>query len=384
MNEFDITVQSAFGSPNSYAVCNIGLGFHFTASIARCGEYDGGIIPVPEGETKSIGQVDEELIISTSTYFDNINFKSALQEIAASSTLSDTTALNDLLAADMYYELLLAEIDSTVSDSLRRVTDALKWHALNSYKAAIERLFVDSTITVDANSSSFEPVVQNYVDILMAFTDSVKTPENYKEQFKLELNKVSLFNILLKPELSLQILSNISYCDHDSPQWLILQEEIQRAEYLVLARQLQPEQLLNDTVGFQLDSSFYAIPLDALIDTTGFGSYINSPNSVSYSVCEEVSTKRNTSINSNRQKDHTLFPNPSNGSVQIFVENWNFKEGESLVMQVFDQVGRKVSEMNIVKSSSEIDLTALPSGIYFYQIGSATEIHFSGKIILTK
>jgi hypothetical protein len=157
---------------------------------------------------------------------------------------------------------------------------------LSVYKTLIEQMFADRVILTQENQTSFSPAVQAYVDILMMYTDSVKNMENYKTQFTLEMSKASLFHTIGKTDIALQILEIINSCDHDSVQKAILSSEIESLS-TVLERQSQPIwALLSDSLISNVDSTLFIFDYESIIDSSGFGSFIENPNTGYFSACD--------------------------------------------------------------------------------------------------
>lgn len=76
-----------------------------------------------------------------------------------------------------------------------------------------------------------------------------------------------------------------------------------------------------------------------------------------------------------------VFPNPA--SAKVFVQYQNqvsFIPGSSL--QLFDALGRKVSDTKLLYPITEVSVSHLPKGIYFYEINNATQLLDFGKVII--
>ncbi|MEL7251166.1 MAG: T9SS type A sorting domain-containing protein, partial [Bacteroidota bacterium] len=73
-----------------------------------------------------------------------------------------------------------------------------------------------------------------------------------------------------------------------------------------------------------------------------------------------------------------VFPNPFQEEVTILVERTDL---ESLNFLLFDSSGRKILSRSFSGNRVQIDGTAWPAGIYFYQINSAQGLIGSGKMI---
>ena len=92
---------------------------------------------------------------------------------------------------------------------------------------------------------------------------------------------------------------------------------------------------------------------------------------VSYSPIEVVN-------NSNYQADITIYPNPSNGFVNIRIDA-PLENGRLLLINA---VGQEVSEMPLTAGISSFDFTALPHGMYSYFVFDGQHRVHQGKLIL--
>lgn len=115
-----------------------------------------------------------------------------------------------------------------------------------------------------------------------------------------------------------------------------------------------------------VDLSEYANQSDVLVAfraTSGYGNLLHLDN-INISVANLV-----VGVNPTENTVASIYPNPSNGMFTI-----NAKGGTSL--RVFDATGALVSNLTMQKSSENIDLTSLPSGIYNVQmtIGEISQI----------
>ncbi len=380
--EFNVTIESFPGGPNNQIYCHIPFHFGTVAQIAYCGEFDDPRDPKdPEEGPKSDSESVSFPFIYSPTYFDSIPFDIALRQAAATTTVSDTLTGDDLLAADMYYELLeLAVLDSIPNDSIAGLIEGMKWRGLGNYKATIERLFAYGVITKVENQSIFNPTVENYVSVLMAFTDSVKTQANYKPQFGLELMKASLFKTIGKKNEALHILQNMNYCDQDSIQKLILEAQIQNITFDLLAETYGADMYLADSITFELDSSIYQIPLESYIDTTGFGSYIEGPNSIYYSSCNDAFRQKSFGASNGNDLKFNVYPNPTRTKLEVQILDTSVDMEAGFTFVLIDFTGKTMFSQRIVSIHSTMNLPKLASALYFYQIQSKGKLVEQGKI----
>lgn len=71
-----------------------------------------------------------------------------------------------------------------------------------------------------------------------------------------------------------------------------------------------------------------------------------------------------------------LSPNPTTGLLTI---QYPYLQGSSSI-SLYDNMGRKVQSNSLSQETSTIDISSLPTGIYFYQITSGREV-FKGKVV---
>ena len=357
--------------------------FGTVAVISTCGQHDDP--KDPDDGPKSNDAENEFPLVNTPTYFTDTPFDYAMKVSAYTTTVADTVNGDDMIAADKYYELLyLAEMDSVSSDSIGALIERMLWNSLNNYKATIERLFADSILYRANNQTSFEPTVQNYVTTLMHFTDSIKTVENYKEQFQLEMWKASLMSTIGKNDKALQILTNINFCDHDSLQKIILDKQIQILEYHLMSSQMDAQAFLVDSITFVLDSSIYQIPIANYIDSTGFGSYIQSPNSVLFSSCNTFLAKQNGDLPRFSDMEAEIYPNPAQTQINVSITNGRIQSTDVLTLRMYELSGREVFSANLKAQNSRIELPDLANALFLYRIELNKNLIQQGKISIMK
>ncbi len=69
---------------------------------------------------------------------------------------------------------------------------------------------------------------------------------------------------------------------------------------------------------------------------------------------------------------HLIFPNPAIDYVEITLDNEAI-QFTNMKVQIFDVFGREVSQSVLIDGNTKIDVSFLPSGVYFVKIGSRTE-----------
>jgi hypothetical protein len=80
-----------------------------------------------------------------------------------------------------------------------------------------------------------------------------------------------------------------------------------------------------------------------------------------------------TGIIQQQNEKFNLYPNPTNGMVQIEI-------AEQAILQIFNSIGILVSTQDLQKGLNQIDISQFPSGIYFLN-GEGETKKYTGKII---
>lgn len=72
-----------------------------------------------------------------------------------------------------------------------------------------------------------------------------------------------------------------------------------------------------------------------------------------------------------------LYPNPTSG-----IANLNLDFGKNVTIEIFNSLGAKVLQENIISNS--IDLSLLPEGIYYYRIKENNQIKTNNVLVIQK
>ena len=107
-------------------------------------------------------------------------------------------------------------------------------------------------------------------------------------------------------------------------------------------------------------------PIDTDTETLAFSTPLNAVVNLSSNAFNEPNNNNNTS----------LYPNPTNGTVNISTEN------EIKIIEVYDHLARKVKTFSIL-SNYAVDMSNLEDGIYFIKL-STDKADTTRKIILKK
>jgi len=86
-------------------------------------------------------------------------------------------------------------------------------------------------------------------------------------------------------------------------------------------------------------------------------------------------------VSSYQEMEMNLFPNPSNGKFTLTI---NFPTDKNLQMDIYDLNARILfNRKNLTEGENEIDVTDLPSGVYFLSLKNGNEIIKRTKLIVT-
>jgi hypothetical protein len=95
-------------------------------------------------------------------------------------------------------------------------------------------------------------------------------------------------------------------------------------------------------------------------------SSVNSITSVlsTYGLVETSCSTNAPEIQSDENSaNHKLYPNPSNGTVYVAIENENLEQ-----IQILDLTGRELKKINVTNSLTEVDISDYRKGMYFFRL----------------
>jgi|GEM_PF-2786052 len=380
---FDVSIMSPNQGGNIIH-CQISFATTDIGTIVPCGEFDRTGGPKSNGVSSAKNGSMSFPLVNSETYFTDTPFDEALFDASSTTRAADSLLGNDVEASSKFYELLTADLAS-VNDSIDSLVTFLRWSSIDQYKSIIEGMVTDSLIMRDDNTSGFEPTIQEYVNTLMHFTDSIKTEENYKTQFSIEMKKLSLFSLLGQDESALQIAVNLSYCDHDSLQQFVLEELINSIGYNINTRQQGYLTFLQDSITFELDSSIFDIPVESFVDSSGFGTYINGPNSLQFSACALAFKNKALNLSENEILVK-LYPNPSSDYINVYVlNNTRAEKKVSYRFELMSLSGQRLISKSISTKATQIDVSDFASGMYLYRVyNQNSTFKEEGKLIIER
>jgi hypothetical protein len=323
-----------------------------------------------EGEVGS-KSLSADPIISTS-FADTIALSHAIEMVADTMRFYNDSLGNDLVAIDMFSEIFQYDFD-TLTESV----DPHLERAFQFMKTSVEHAFATDTLLVEDNQSSFHPLVQKYVDVLMLRSDSVINEENYVEQFYLEIDKAQLFNTIGRKEMCWALLDNLDNCPLDSTE----------QDYLNSWLTLVGQQLINIQVGMDnfdpdslvstIDTTLFTEPVPLTADEFYFGARILGVDQVQYTNCGLIDFKL---MSSSEEQKFFVYPNPTTGILTIAIAE---KSAMDVTFELRDLKGNLLRQYPIRSKTgmAQMDISELSNGTYIYRLLSNDVILDSGQII---
>lgn len=323
-----------------------------------------GLEPFAESANLSLRNLvnDPNNPLINTTSFVDVPLDSALSIAASLLEVYDSLG-NNSQAIQFFSEILNSNLDRNNSE----VRYLFNW-GLTQMKSGIEDMFNKGQLDVENNISSFESIVDHYVDILNLATDTVLTNETYRSQFTTELYKGQLFLTLDKKEIASQVFSNLGNCDLDSLEQSILNFWIQECQ---LALQIKSQYLLgiaSDSMSLSVDSSQFIAPTALSTSDYYFGATIHDPNTVSFVSCGSNPTYRNLITNFSGLN---VFPNPTVETLTIQLDN---SETLFTELTIFDSYGKKVRSQKLNSNevvNLQLNVSELARGNYFIQLSNS-------------
>jgi len=328
--------------------------------------------PTANGSTKNnAAYVFPEI---NTPYFNGVDLDDAvLESIALMELYNDSTGSNST-AINLFNEIYTWG-DSANVDSLSWVYDIV----FQNMKSTLEHSMLHDSLNLMDNSSTFDPLVQSYVDVLMMRTDEDINAENYNAQFYLEMDKAQLFNLIGNKEMSWYLLDNLDNCPLDSAEQAYLNDWLYLVEEQLIIIQQGIGASLSDSIEIVIDTTLFTSPAPISNPSFAFGASIIDPNTVSFTNCNLVTWR--DLFDSSVDSEYVIYPNPNNGEFSISYE----RESEHpAILEMYDQVGALIfkTPINNLSGVIEINQSQLPSGVYTYSILEKQQRKTSGKIII--
>jgi carbonic anhydrase/acetyltransferase-like protein (isoleucine patch superfamily) len=207
---------------------------------ATCGAFDPPIpptppVPFPSNSTSALRLCPTCPDINTPS-FSNMPYNEAVW-LAINNTESEDSTKNDLVAINMFKQILMEPIDSSNADVLW-----LASLAFSRMNLALTNAFDTEKITAASNSPALHPSVQEVLDVHNRLSAQV-TVDNYVQQFYLDLSRAQVYRLAGNRTVSLQLLNAISNCflKDNELQQLRKWKTLVNAEHLVLTGQVARE-----------------------------------------------------------------------------------------------------------------------------------------------
>lgn len=320
-----------------------------------CGSMNPGG-PTDPGDPGDGGSEESSMVLSN--YYSEIMDETVRLDDGVKYATDQTTEIsessgNDVNAMNRFDEIFSSSIP-TVGDNRHFMKNAQ-----DVMKTTVENMVLYSVSDVSQNQAAFTPEFDTYVNSLNKLSDSIIDTNNYREQFYLEMKKVTLFRTLDKPEMALELIQNIEACGVDSAEQVLLNREKVYAQRVIAAAQYDPE---IDSV-FEFKPTGLIEPIANAKSQYYFGSQIVDPSSITYMVCQE--DQKSLHSVDNRATDGvtmSLFPNPATEELNYQILDESYSDGEIKVIQ---PDGRTVLQLNTqTGAENRINVAQWASGVY--------------------
>ncbi|MFD1551868.1 hypothetical protein DNU06_01785 [Putridiphycobacter roseus] len=241
----------------------------------------------------------------------------------------------------------------------------------STFKSAINRNQIQS----DLNVSSFQPMVQQYVDGLNLMSSYLVGSNNNASMFLNELNKVQLYLSINHPKIALSILNNTEYCGLNAlDQKIVNFNKFGINEYLS-KEAFGYKAFLTDSVF--TDSTGFKTSLSNELNYYTFNSIINSVEDIDFRNNCGPHQKSNIL---NKDLSFNLYPNPSNEIVKIEYFINSEEQGKFMIYNLNGKTLLEIILMSDLRQES-IDLNKISSGLYLYKFMVNEEVVKAGKFI---
>lgn len=316
---------------------------------ATCGFYDPPL-PSPIGPPSWNGAQK----VKTPS-FNNVKLIDAV-EYAVSYSESRDSLKDDLISLSLLNEILTYDINNP-----NKHTKFLQMYATEYMSNIMHNTFLTGKICREDNQTCFHSGVQDYVDVLNYRTQEDVDADNYKEQFRMEMDKAHLFYMLGRTDLALSFLYNMESCGLDFDEqkqvndWkYIWESEVAKISYGADAD-------LKDTLW--VDTNYYFAPTQ---QTPGnFGSEIINEKTVVFLDCGNSKSPFNNK-GENNEISFSVYPNPSDGDINA---SYTLPKGSSGIIVIYDLEGRQLMNFKCYEGhqSLKVDLSGLSSGTYLVE-----------------
>jgi len=281
--------------------------------------------------------------------------------------------------AIQYYKDILTYAYSSTQLNDERIQYFLR-EAYNDMRFVVGHAISDSTILRSDNQNSFDSTIQKYVDVLNVLTvkDTFSIDE-YRQRFSFELDKAHLFRMLGHTATGLDILQNMNSCDLDSAEQVVLNHWMFVYEEQLAKQSIGIEAYGKDTI--YTDTSGYKTPMASQATEFTFGSVINSLTSINYRSCS--GSLKPEEDETNRKSLFAIYPNPSDGIVNLKYQIPTEKRAELVVYSINGQVIYR-TWLNEASNTATIDLSNVESGLYLYTVMIDGAVEHAGRISIAK
>ncbi len=338
---FDLTTANGYG---------IDVDASSPELMPACGYHDGDPGPI---KGKSLATDNDGMAI-IAFQGDSVRLDSAIYD-----AMSYLTAYN---SAGNDFEVI-SRLNETLNQNELDVNDPVYGDlipfAIQQMKLALESLYRSGQLNADMNAGAYETNTQHYADALVLLNSVAVDGTNYRKQFYHEMDKVQLFRMLDRHDISVEIMQNLEACglDFAEQQYLNSVKESTLREI-----ELQALVLADSTVAFDsipVDTASFQTPVITSQSTFSFGADISDLNNILYPNCEYYSMKSN----GEQQNDMQVFPNPNGGAFVV-----KLKKDKMTKAVLFDSNGKQVAVFtNLSGHTLKVDMELVP-GMYLLEV----------------
>lgn len=348
--------------------CQYGIFDQAPSELAACGTHDKITIP----GRKTIEDPNDPFITTSS--FPEVAMTSAIIQAQHYMEMIDTAG-DDLIAIDLFYQILTDTVDRT-NESVRYYSN----YALTKMKSALGNAFITGKITTLDNALDFHPSVQQYVDVMMALTDSVKTDTTIVEQFYLEMDKAHLYRLIDRNDMALGMMQSLSNCPWDSLEADHLNYWLTQVENEIIMVQAGVEAIDSLNIDTTITTFVYPSVMNGVYE---FGADIQGLNSVQFTICGNYAFAFNpeSAVSDEAGQSISIYPNPGHGLLTV---DYNLGAATSGALELRDLSGKLIAKYALYENTTtkSIDLSEFAAGAYIYRMFVDGGNSIAGKLIL--
>ncbi|MBL7943943.1 MAG: T9SS type A sorting domain-containing protein [Flavobacteriales bacterium] len=300
----------------------------------------------------------------TTTLFDDLPLDHVLWQIL--NYMEDADSLgNDLLAIDQLYQVFNNDLNQQNPEVERKMIQA----RLNMQNA-INNLYLQGEMPLLNSGQSFQPALQQYVDVMNDMTVQQHSDSTWQHQFYLELEKVQMLRSAGLPNNARHLIAHVDDCGLHPYHQLMLNKWMKMIEQEVSIRQQYVQQAIPiDSINYAVDSSWYEVPGSTAPNEFYFGSWIYDSDDFDFMSCGMPFEFKSSEAKSDG--GIAVYPNPGKGDFYLLY-NGKSEVGHIEVRNALGElIGEKESPLEPF-SVNALELVPSVPGIYYVVVSTAT------------